>query len=143
MEQEHTLWQLTVVKTILREHALGNRLVVALCHEFLNALALLSLEQSIELAIESKLLDVVKILLLKVCCRHVVIRIHKGKHVLEHTACRTRCRHEFHNLLAFSLVVVPRLDILLHLLCRRSHYASTDGSRPLKLEEGETRLKFT
>ena len=89
VEQEQTLGQLSIVQSFSSQHVGSNSLEVTLLNQRLDALAIVLLTDSIQLVVESKLLNVVKILLLKVRRGLVVIGIHKGKDVLEHTASCT------------------------------------------------------
>ena len=106
---------LSVVQPLGLQHVGSYGLVVTLGDECLDTLALILLAGSIQLVVEGKLLDVVKILLLEIGCGYVVVGIHKGKHVLEHTAGGTRCGYKLHHLLAFGLVLLPSLHIRLAL----------------------------
>ena len=127
MEQQQALGQLSVVQSLSLQHIGGNSLVVALGDECLDALAIVLLAGCIELLVKSKLLDVVKIFLLEIRCRHVVVGVDKGKHVLEHTAGSTRSGNKLHHFLALGLVLLPSFDILLALSLARSHDAFTDS----------------
>ena len=123
VEQQQALGQLSVVQTLGLQHVGSYGLVVTLGDECLDALAIILLAGSIQLVVEGKLLDVVKVLLLEIRRGHVIVGIHKGKHVLEHTAGGTRCGYELHHLLAFGLVLLPSIDIRLTLSIRRSYDA--------------------
>ena len=85
MEQEQALGQLSVFQSFSLQHVSSNSLVIALSEEFLDALTLILLAGSIEFIIEGKLLDIVKILLLKISSRYIIIGINKGEHILKHT----------------------------------------------------------
>ena len=89
VEQEQALRQLTIVQSFSLQHVGSNSLEVTLLNQRLDALAIVLLANSIQLTIEGKLVDIVKILLLKVRCGFVVIGIHESEHILEHTACCT------------------------------------------------------
>ena len=142
VEQEKSLGQLTIVESTLVEHVLSHSLIVALSNEFLDSLAIVLLAHLIQSTVEGELLNVVEILLLEVCCRHIIGSIYKCKHVLEHTACCSTGRNKFHNLLSLSLVVVPCLNIVLTLSLCRSHDAIAHSSRSLKSKEWETSFKL-
>ena len=137
VEQEQALGQLSVVQPLGLQHVGSNGLVLACSHQFLDALALVLLAGCIELLIESELLNVVEVLLLEIGGRHVIVGIHKGKHVLEHAAGGTRCRYELDHALACGLVLLPSLDILLTLACCGGDDALADGGCSLQLQKGE------
>lgn len=113
VEEQQSLWQLSVVQSLCLQHVGSDSLVVTLGNECLDALALILLADSIQLTIEGKLLDIVKILLLEISGRHVIVCIDKGKHVLEHTAGCTTGWHELHDTLAGSFILLPRLTYFL------------------------------
>ena len=116
VEQQQSLWKLSVVQSLGLQHVGGNGLVFPLCHQSLDALALVLLAHSVQSLVEGKVLYLVKVLFLKVGCRHIIVGINKCKHVLEHTACSTAGRHKFHYSLALSLILVPCFYQLLALV---------------------------
>ena len=89
VEQQQAFRQLSVVQSLSLQHIGSHSLVVAFSNECLDALTLVLLAGSVECLVESKLLDGVEIFLLEVSCGHIVVGIHKGKHVLEHAAGST------------------------------------------------------
>ena len=138
VEQKQALRQLSIVQTLGFEHVGCNGLVITFSNERLDALAVVLLAGSIEFGIEGELLDVIKILLLKVGGWHVVVGIDKGKHILEHAAGGTRCGYELHHLLALGLILLPSLYILFALSLRGSHDTFANGCCCFQLKEGET-----
>ena len=86
VEQEQALGQLSVVQSLCLQHVGGYCFEITLLNQSLDTLAIVFLANSVELTIESKLFDIIKIFLLKVSCGFVVIGIHKSEHVLEHAA---------------------------------------------------------
>ena len=142
VEQQQSLGQLSVVQSLSLQHVGCNGLVVTLSYERLDTLALILLAGSIQLVVESKLLDIVKILLLEISGRHIVVGIDKGKHILEHTTGGTRCGHKLHHLLALGLVLLPSLYIRLALSLRRRYDALADSCGSLQLQEWKTSFKL-
>ena len=142
MEEQQALRQLSVVQALRLQHVGSHSLVLAFGNEGLDALALVLLTDRIECVVESELLDRVEILLLEVGRRHVVVGIHEGKHVLEHTTGSTRGRHELHDLVACGLVLIPSVLILLASRCIGGDDTLTDTGCCLQLQEWEARLKL-
>ena len=84
----------------------------------------------------------VEVLLLKVSCWHVVVGIHKCKHVLEHTTCCTTSGHEFHNSLTLGLVLFPCFLQLLTLIGIRCNNTIADTCSSLQLQKWEASLEL-
>ncbi len=142
VEEQQTLWQLSVVESALVQHVLHYSLVVALGDEFLDSLAIVLLAHLIQSTVEGELLNVVEILLLKVGCRHIIVGIEESEHVLEHAACCSAGRNKLHNLLSLCLIVVPCLHIVLALSLCRSHDAIAYSGRSFQTEEWESGFKL-
>ena len=143
MEQQQALRQLTVVQTLSFQHVSCNSLIITLGHQFLDALAVIFLAGGIQLTIESKVLYVVKVLLLKVSRRHVVRSIYKGKHILEHTAGSTRSGYELHHFLAHGLVLLPGIHTGFSRCFVRSYYTLADSGGGLQFQKRETSLELS
>ena len=131
MEQEQTLGQLTVVQSLGCQHIGRNGLVVTLRLQRLDTLTIILLTDSIKLAIEGKLHNIIEILLFKICGRFVIVGIDKGKHIFEHAAGSTRSRHKLHHLLALSLILLPSIYKTLALSIAGSYDTTTDGGSSL------------
>ena len=131
MEQKQTLGQLTVVQALGLQHIGSYCLVVAFSHQRLDALAVILLADGIKLLIESKLRDIVEILLLEISSGFVIVGIDEGKHVLEHATGSTRGRNKLYHLLALGLVLLPSLDKVLALSVVGGNDDATDGSGSL------------
>ena len=142
MEEQQTLWQLTVVQSLSFQHIGGYSLIVAFCYERLDTLALILLASCIECIEESKVLNLVEVFLLKVGCGHIVVSIHEGKHVLKHAAGSTRGWHELNHALALCLVCIPSCLQSLALISIRGNDSITDSSGCLQLQKWETSLKL-
>ena len=142
VEQKHALWQLAVVQSVGIEHVASHILISSVGDELLHSSAEILPACVVECVVEGKFLNVVEILLLKVCCRYVVVSISKGKHILEHSRCRSRSRNELHDAMALCLVLLPCLFVLFHVgFCRGDDAFSYTGSC-LEFEEGESCLKL-
>lgn len=137
VEEQQSLWQLSVVQSLCLQHVGSDSLVVTLGNECLDALALILLADSIQLTIEGKLLDIVKILLLEISGRHVIVCIDKGKHVLEHTAGCTTGWHELHDTLAGSFILLPGIDIFLTVVLVRSYNTTLDTGGGISFRKGK------
>ena len=87
VEQQQSLWQLAIVQALSLEHILSNSLILAISHQSLDVLTLIFLAFVAKFFLESKVADMVEILLLKVGGRNIIVGIGKCKHVLKHTAC--------------------------------------------------------
>ena len=120
MEKQESLRQLTVIKPLLLKQVCNYCLVVPFCHQDLYAFAFILLAHLIKRRIECKFLHIVKEMLLKICRRHVILRIEEGEHVLKHTACGSTGRNKLHNFLSFSFIAFPCLRIHLHIVFAHS-----------------------
>ena len=142
VEEQHSLWQLAIVKSLCLEHISSHCLVVTLRQQSLDAFALILLTRSIQSIVECEFLYFCKVFLLKISGWHIIIGIHEAEDVLEHTARCTGGRYEFHYLLARSLIVFPCLHVSSHLTLCRSHDAFADRCRSLYFKERKTCLKL-
>ena len=138
MEEEHALRQLAVVQTVFGKHGTCYCLVCTLGNECGDVFSRLLLKHGIQRIIESKTCDVVEILFLECRSRHIIGCIDKGEHILEHTRCRTGCRHKLHHGLSRRLVCLPCRLAFVCLGGRGRDDAFAYGCRPFKTEKGET-----
>ena len=138
MKQQHALWQLAIVESLLAEHVGHHSLVVALSNQFLDALAVVLSALLVERVIESEFLNLAEVFLLEIGGGYVVVGIEERKHVLEHTAGGARCRNELHDFAAFGFIGIPSIDVLFLLVLIRCHDAMPDAGCCLQSEEWET-----
>ena len=140
MEEQQSLGQLTIVKA-LGFKQIGNHVLVA---SSLNQLAYaksgIGLALGKKLLLESKLVDIVEEVLLKVGCRNVVVGRKESEEILEHTAGCTTGGHKLHNLVAFLKILFPVGNVLVTLDFIGSHDAMADSSCCLNTQEWETCL---
>ena len=142
VEQQHTLWQLTVVQSLSLQHIGSHSLIVAFCHQSLDTFALVFHADSIQRLVEGKLLNVVEIFLLEIGGRHVIVGIHECKHILEHTTGGATGRYELHDTLTCSLIVLPGFHVLLTLALVGGYDAVTYCSCCFQFQEGEACFKL-
>ena len=142
VEEQQALGKLSVVQSFLHQHLTGDSLVIACVQQgayFLSFVCLAFLAKSLT---EGELLDMLEEMLLEIGGGNIVGSIHKGEHILEHSAGSTTCRHELHNLVSFLLVLVPSLDIVGAFFIRRCHDAFSDGGGSFQLQERESRFEL-
>ena len=142
VEQEHSLGQLTVVQAFCLQHRGSNGLVLPIGHQGFHTLALVLQTGGVQSIVEGELLQVVEILLLEIGGRHIIGRIHKGEHVLEHSTGSTTGRNELHDLLAFCLIGVPCVNHALALLTIWCDNTVSDTGSGFQLQERETGLEL-
>ena len=75
MEQEQTLWQLTIVQSLWLQHIGNDSLVVTIGYELHYLLTLVLLALVAERLTEGKLLDILEEILLEVSCRNIIVSI--------------------------------------------------------------------
>ena len=131
VEEQESLGKLAIVEAFGLEHVGHHVLVAASCHQRVYTLALVALASLVEGIEEGELVDAVEISLLKVGSGHIVGRVEKFEHILEHAAGCTTRRHEFGNVVALHLVVLPLLDVGFHLVVLGCDDTVTDGGRTL------------
>ena len=142
VEKQHALRQLAVVESFLVEHVGHHGLVVALGHEFLDALAVVLTALLVECIIEGEVLYFGEVFLLEIGGGHVVVGTEEREHVLEHAAGSTRCGNELHDFPPLGLIGIPCVDILFPFRFIGSHDAMADAGGSLQAEERETCFKL-
>ena len=138
---DQCLGQEAIVKSLLAQHGLGHLATTAAGYERVSVLPVKIFTGLVEVAIESKLVDVAKKLFFKVGSWLIVARGHKGKHVLEHAAGRSRGRDKLLDSAIGSLKGFPTLHTLLDLLVAKALDAVAHGSHSLDLEIGKSSCK--
>ena len=113
VELKQALGQLAVVEAVGIQHGHNNILLTAFCHQSVGTLAVHHNAGIVQSGEESEVVETVEELLLEVGRRHVVVGVHKLEHRLEHAAGSAGSRHEFGNLVALLLILVPKLDEVL------------------------------
>ena len=140
MEEQQALGQLTVVESLGQEQVSHDILVASGLDELAHAHALIGLALLAQSLAESELLDIVKEVLLEVGGGHIVRCVEEGKHILEHAAGRTACRHELHHMVSLTYILCPCGLVCGLVGIRGRHDALLHRGSGLYTQEWETRL---
>src|SRR5574344_304520 len=112
VEQEQSLRQLTVVQSFLFKHIGYHLFIFPGSHERFDILTLILLAYLIEGTVECESLNIVKVLFLKIRCRHIIVGTEESEQIREHSAGCPTGRYELHECVTCCLIVVPYINVL-------------------------------
>ena len=67
----------------------------------------------------------------------IIISVQKCKHIFKHSACCTRSRHKFYNIVSFLLVFLPFVFSLLLCICVKNQYTIARSRSRFNTQKGE------
>ena len=111
VELQQPFRERTVVQPCRLKQCSNHCLVISGSQQCGNVLTGCFQASGVQVIIESKLLDFLKECFLEPRLGSVVVCSKKFKQILEHTACRTRCRNKFHNSLVRLGVCFPCIQV--------------------------------
>ena len=111
MKKQQTFRELSIVQSFWLQQVGDNSFILSKSNQRRNIFRFILNASLIQGIIESKFPDVVEKLLLKRILRLVIVGRQELIQVFEHTACRTRSRHELHDLLILCQVSIPSIHI--------------------------------